>query len=72
MEFKETPLITAVRIEPNPDDDTFEQRREAMVRFLLKHGASTSPFENESWPTPLVWVQKHGLDNIAELLSAAE
>ena len=70
MEYRETPLTTAIRIDPNPSVASFEKRRESMVRLLLKHGASVTLPDDQPWSTSIGWAKRHGLENIAKLLQS--
>ena len=73
VEFSETPLATAVRVQPwceEHDRDKLEQRRLKFVRFLLRRGARPQLPDDPTWATPLFWARKHGLKDIQQLLAA--
>jgi len=70
LEYKGTPLAAAVRrFEPDADEATRE-RRLRMIRFLLKHGATTELPDDEPWTTPLAWAKRRGLSDIAKVLQS--
>lgn len=70
IQFKGTALASAARVMPESADLTplFEQKRERMVKLLLKHGAVTSFPDDEPWATPIAWAQRNGLSSITAML----
>jgi ankyrin repeat protein len=68
LEFKGTPLASAVRAWRGEKNPRQEERRRRMVGFLLQRGAATNLPGDEPWATPLAWANRHGHGEIVELL----
>ena len=71
VEYRETPLTTAVRAEPwsRPEDrPKIEEDRRRMVEFLLKRGAAMNLPDDEHWATPLAQAKNQGRKSIEEVL----
>jgi len=68
VEFRGTPLATAVRAWCNAADAGQEPRRRRMVEFLLKRGAATNLPGDAPWSTPLAWATRADKAEIIELL----
>jgi len=68
LEFKATPLATAVRSWCGEKDTKQAARRRRMVEFLLKRGAATNLPGDEPSATPLAWATRQGHDGMVELL----
>jgi ankyrin repeat protein len=70
VEFRGTPLASAVRSWCDESDASQVPRRRQMVEFLLERGAATNLPEDERWATPLAWAIRRGQSEIVDLLKA--
>lgn len=71
LEYQETPLATAIRIEVRHDPRAPEEiasDRYAMVKCLLRHGSSVSLNADKPWSSPKSLVRKRGFREIESLL----